>query len=68
MTDQYVFPPEEELFQRRVIELRSVNYVPRWWLYQYVAAMIALSVIGAVAFAWPEIVERVNDANQETVR
>lgn len=63
----YQFPTEEAVFQRRVIMLRSVNRVPQWWLATYVGSMIALSIIGAVAFAWPAIVERVNSANERIV-
>lgn len=63
----YTFPTEEELFQRRVIMLRSANEVASWWIALHLTAIIALSIIGAVAFAWPDIVERVNSANQETL-
>lgn len=65
MSDRYVFPTEEDLFQRRVIELRSVNYVPRWWLAAYVSAIIAGSIVGAVAIAWDDIVKRVNTQEEQ---
>jgi UDP-N-acetylmuramyl pentapeptide phosphotransferase/UDP-N-acetylglucosamine-1-phosphate transferase len=47
---EYRFPSEEELFQRRMIALRSANEIGKWWFALWFATILALGIVAAVAF------------------
>lgn len=55
---------EDQLFTRPTIELRSQHEINTWIIAAWVATIIALGTVGAVAFAMPEIVNRVNVAER----
>lgn len=64
----YTFPAESDVFARPTIALTSPNAVPRWWMALWIATILMLGLVAVVAFAMPNIIERVNRANQEQVR
>jgi hypothetical protein len=51
---------EDFLFQRNVILLRTANPINRWWIALYFLTIIGFGTVGAVAFAMPDIIDRVN--------
>ena len=50
MLEPYQFPAEDQIFTRPTITLISPNAVPQWWMALWIATILMLGTVAAIAF------------------